>query len=50
MPDLKWGQIIEGTVFLIMLYLIVVNWQGFSNVLRATGAVYTSSVRTLQGR
>lgn len=43
-------QVIEGTIVLIVLYLILSNAFGFASVVRAVGGVYTESVRTLQGR
>lgn len=44
------GNIIEATVVLVLAYLILSNAFGFSEAIRAVGGVYTSAVRTLQGR
>lgn len=44
------GRIIEGTIVLVMAYLILSNASGFSSAIRAIGSVYSNSVRTLQGR
>lgn len=44
------SQILEITFMLILIYLVVVNADGFSNSIRALGSVYTSAVRALQGR
>lgn len=47
---MKIEQIIEGTVLLILVYLVVTNFVGFSSAANAVANVYTSGVRTLQGR
>lgn len=43
-------SIIEVTLVLILVYLVLVNAQGFASAVRAIGSVYTSSVKALQGR
>ena len=44
------GQIIEGSVILIILFLILSNAQGFYTAASAIGSTYIAAVRTLQGR
>lgn len=44
------GQIIELTFLLIMAFLILSNADSFGTGARAVADVYTSAVRTLQGR
>lgn len=44
------SQIIEATVVLVILYLVLANAFGFSTVLATAGNVYSTSVKTLQGR
>jgi hypothetical protein len=45
------GQdIIASMFFLILTYLLVVNWKGASQVIVASGSAATSMVRNLQGR
>jgi hypothetical protein len=44
------GAVIEGTVTLVILYLIVANSDGFSKAVEAIGGVYKNSVVALQGR
>ncbi|HEY6022327.1 MAG TPA: hypothetical protein VIY48_21455 [Candidatus Paceibacterota bacterium] len=44
------SQIIEATVVLVVLYLVLANAFGFSTVLATAGNVYSTSVKTLQGR
>jgi hypothetical protein len=44
------AQILSGTVLLVMAYLILSHSEEFGTAAKATGAVYTESVRTLQGR
>lgn len=44
------SKIISGTGILIALYLLVKNASGASNVIKSLGGVYTSGVKTLQGR
>lgn len=44
------SQIIEVTFILIMTYLILKDAGAFSTAAKAVGDVYTSAVRTLQGR
>lgn len=44
------SKIISLTATLIMLYLIVKNASGTTSVIKSLGSVYTSGVKTLQGR
>lgn len=44
------GEIVEGTIFLILVYLILANAGSFSTVASAVGSTYTSAVKTLQAR
>lgn len=45
------AQIIEGTVTLVMAYLIFKDGgRGFANAAKAAGAVYVNAVKALQGR
>lgn len=50
MSLLKPSGIIESTFVLILVYLVVSNAYGFSTSMKAVGDLYTSSVKTLQGR
>jgi hypothetical protein len=43
-------QVIEGTILLIIIYLVLSNGQSFSAVTRSIGGVYVGSVKALQGR
>jgi hypothetical protein len=42
-------QIIEGTVLLIMSFLIITNAKQFSTAITAVGDVYVKAVVALQG-
>jgi hypothetical protein len=44
------SQVLEITFILILLYLVLTNGSAFSQVVGASGNVYTNAVRTLQGR
>ncbi len=44
------GKVIEGTIVLIILFLVLSNSKGFSDVTKSIGGVYISGVKTLQGR
>ena len=44
------GRIIEGTVTLIVVYLVLQNAQGFSSAAQAVAQGYVGSVKVLQGR
>ncbi len=44
------GEIIEGTIFLILVYLVLANASSFSTVAGAIGSQYVSAVKTLQAR
>jgi hypothetical protein len=43
-------RIIEGTITLIMAYLVIANADKFSTAAGAVGNVYTEAVKALQGR
>lgn len=45
---LKTGNIIEGTVLLIFVFLIVKNANGVSRVIKATSDAYIGGVNALQ--
>lgn len=44
------SRILEISFVLILVYLVVTNFVGFGAATSAVGGLYTSSVRTLQGR
>lgn len=44
------GQIVEGTILLIAVFLVLGNASGFMLVASAIGQTYVAAVRTLQGR
>lgn len=44
------SQIIEGTVTAVLAFLVLNNWYGFTQAVSAIGGLYTSGVKTLQGR
>lgn len=44
------NRIIEGTITLILVFLVLTNAQGFDTVASAIGNVYSNAVKTLQGR
>jgi anionic cell wall polymer biosynthesis LytR-Cps2A-Psr (LCP) family protein len=44
------GQVVEATVTLVLLYLVVANADGFSKAAQAVGGVYVNAVTALQGR
>jgi hypothetical protein len=44
------GRILEITFILVLMYLVLTNGNAFSQVVGSIGSVYTSSVKTLQGR
>lgn len=44
------GKIIEGTITLVLAYLIIANADKFSTAATAVGNVYTQAVTALQGR
>jgi hypothetical protein len=44
------GKVLEITFILVLMYLVLTNGSAFSQVVGSIGNVYTSSVRTLQGR
>lgn len=43
-------RIIEGTVTLVMAYLIIANADKFGIAVKAAGDTYVNAVRSLQGR
>jgi len=44
------GKIIEGTITLILAYLIIANADNFGTATKAAGGVYVDAVKALQGR
>lgn len=44
------GKIIEGTITLVMAFLVISNADKFSTAAQAVGSVYTEAVKALQGR
>ena len=44
------SRIIEGTITLIVVYLVLTKAAEFSTAARAVGGTYTDAVRALQGR
>lgn len=44
------GRVIEGTITLVLAYLVLSNAKAFSEAAGAVGGVYTGAVKTLQGR
>lgn len=42
------GKIIEGTITLILAFLIITNAENFGTAIRAAGEVYVNAVRALQ--
>lgn len=44
------SKVLSGTAVLIGLYLILVNAKSTVSVINSLGGVYTSGVKTLQGR
>ena len=44
------GKIIEGTITLILAYLVIANADKFSMAASAVGTIYTDAVKALQGR
>lgn len=50
MPDLRIDRILEITAVAVVLYLILSNAYGFSQVVSSVAGAYSSSVKALQGR
>ena len=44
------GRVIEGTITLVITYLVLTNAQGFSSAAQAIANGYVGSVKALQGR
>jgi hypothetical protein len=44
------GKIVEGTITLILAFLVISNADKFSTAAAAVGKVYTEAVVALQGR
>lgn len=44
------SKILEITFVLVLVFLVITNANGFSSAVRAIGGVYSSAVKTLQGR
>lgn len=43
-------QVIEGTILLIIIFLVLSNGKSFTSVVGALSAAYGNSVKVLQGR
>ena len=43
-------KLLSGTFVLIMVYLVAKNSKATVNIVKSLGSVYTSGVKTLQGR
>ncbi len=43
-------KFVEGSLTLVLVYLLVANARGFSTIVGAAGTQYTSVIKTLQGR
>ena len=43
-------KILSGTAILVGMYLILTNSKSTTDIVNSLGGVYTSSVKTLQGR
>lgn len=44
------SKILSGTAILVGMYLILSNASGTKSIINSLGSIYTSSVKTLQGR
>jgi hypothetical protein len=44
------SKILSGTAILVGMYLIITNAKSTTSIVNSLGSVYTSSVKTLQGR
>lgn len=44
------GKVIEGTIVLIILYLVLSNGDAFSSVTKSLAGGYIGGVKALQGR
>jgi hypothetical protein len=44
------NRIIEGTITLVLVFLVLTNANGFDTVASAIGNLYSGAVKTLQGR
>ncbi len=44
------AKILSGTAVLVGMYLVLKNSSSTVNVIKSLGSVYTSGVKTLQGR
>lgn len=44
------SKILSGTAILIGIYLLITHSKDAVNIVNSLGGVYTSSVKTLQGR
>jgi len=47
---LDWPKIVEGTIVLILMFLVLTNAQGFATVSSSVGTTYVNAVKALQGR
>lgn len=43
-------KVIEGTILLIILYLVLANSKAFTSIIATGAGAYGSSVKILQGR
>jgi hypothetical protein len=44
------NKVIEGTITLVLVFLILTNAKGFDTAVSAAAGGYSRAVRTLQGR
>lgn len=44
------GKVVEGTITLVMAFLILANADNFGTAAKAAGGVYVDAVKALQGR
>lgn len=44
------AKVIEGTILLIILYLVLANSKAFTSIISSGAGAYSSSVKVLQGR
>lgn len=44
------AKVIEGTILLVILYLVLANSKAFTSIIATGASAYGSSVKVLQGR
>lgn len=44
------AKVIEGTILLIILYLVLANGKAFTSIIATGASAYGNSVKILQGR